>query len=334
MPALPLEHILPILLPLNFDKNKKIVYSKIDNLFCLIYKCKFFRKKGGYLLSQTNKHNPKYTYFSNFSTTELENLLAADFHISDITSLSIEDLYIILEILSSRKKNSDPPNDFSIDSGWNSFKNDYLPLLSEYPSIFDLSNNPKQPKFTILSFRSIAAIIISLLIIPSMLTITPAQNIFLHIANWTKETFWFSNTPDANEYNDNTTLNIDIENDFNHVKIPPNLLPTWMPDGFQFKYDEKIENSGQEVLILFFENSSADSFISITISYLFSDVSKIYEKDNTDVIIYQQNNTDYYIMNNIDTVTAIWKNNSFECQIDGSITKEELKKIIDSIPSE
>lgn len=64
----------------------------------------------------------------------------------------------------------------------------------------------------------------------------------------------------------------------------------------------------------------------------YAEVSNIYEKDNTKVTIYQKNGIDYYLLSNLNTNTAIWKNDSFECQIDGDISIDELKQIIDSIP--
>ena len=109
-------------------------------------------------------------------------------------------------------------------------------------------------------------------------------------------------------------------------------MPTWLPDGFVQKDLTGYENSSEKVVYISFENEGNHSFLNITISYLYAEVSNIYEKDNTKVTIYQKNGIDYYLLSNLNTNTAIWKNNSFECQIDGDISIDELKQIIDSIP--
>ena len=59
----------------------------------------------------------------------------------------------------------------------------------------------------------------------------------------------------------------------------------------------------------------------------------IYEKDSEGVVIYQKDGIDYYIISNLNTISAVWKYSSFECQISGNIEKEDLIKMIDSIPS-
>ena len=82
-----------------------------------------------------------------------------------------------------------------------------------------------------------------------------------------------------------------------------------------------------------YENDSSPEFFNISVSYFLSNPTVIYEKDAGDVVIYQKDGIDYYIMSNLNTITAIWKVDSFECQISGNIEREDLIKMIDSIPS-
>ena len=48
-------------------------------------------------------------------------------------------------------------------------------------------------------------------------------------------------------------------------------------------------------------------------------------------LIYSKDNIDFYIMKNIDEFVVLWKIDNFECQLSGTISREEFMKIIDSI---
>ena len=111
------------------------------------------------------------------------------------------------------------------------------------------------------------------------------------------------------------------------------MLPTYLPDGYTFDLQEGYETEQIKFLTLFYTGETEDLFLSLNIVYFYENINTPYEKDSSDITIYQKNGIDYYIMGNLNTNTAIWKNNSFEFQIDGTISLEELTKIIDYIPS-
>lgn len=280
-----------------------------------------------------NKLKVSYRYYSSLTTPELEKILKLDFFASD-EELSPETINIILNILKSRENTE--KNEFNVDKSWDSFISNYLPFVEKNSSIFDSPNTiPIKTKIkeTFYKKRNLAAVLVmSIIIFNAFSTTTPAQDLFSYIANWTKEIFWFNNDNASADY-DQSTLKLDLENNYNFTNIPDNLLPTRIPEGFIEKSVDSYENSSEKVVYILFENEKEDSFFSITISQLLTDITKIYEKDDLEVVIYQKNGSDYYLMNNLNTSTAIWKNGVFECQIDGTITVKELKEIINSIPN-
>lgn len=148
------------------------------------------------------------------------------------------------------------------------------------------------------------------------------------MANWTKDTFWFSHSEEAN-----VSLKAEFDTVFSPMEIPEYLLPTWIPDHFMKVSESGYDLKGQKQKSFFYESDSSSDFFSISVSYLRSNPTVIYEKDTEEVVIYQKDGVDYYIMSNLNTITAVWKVGSFECQISGNIEREDLIKMIDSIPS-
>ena len=69
---------------------------------------------------KTSTSKNKYLYFNNFTTSELKSLITSDFY-SENASLDSDELYIILQILEEREKNTDNNNKYNVLDCWKSF---------------------------------------------------------------------------------------------------------------------------------------------------------------------------------------------------------------------
>ena len=69
---------------------------------------------------KTSTSKNKYLYFNNFTTSELKSLITSDFY-SENASLDSDELYIILQILEEREKNTDNNNKYNVQDFWKSF---------------------------------------------------------------------------------------------------------------------------------------------------------------------------------------------------------------------
>ena len=58
-----------------------------------------------------------------------------------------------------------------------------------------------------------------------------------------------------------------------------------------------------------------------------------FEKDDTPVEEYDHNGQAFYILSNIDSLTATSYDGAYMTMIYGVLTREEIKAVIDSIPS-
>lgn len=284
-------------------------------------------------MKKENLSQNKHTYFSSLSEQELKNLLIADFQSTDGELLTAEEIDMILGILSEREKAAGIPAEKEAEKSWESFVENYLPLAEQGITLYDYPKEPSQQKRIgkkgFFHGRNIvAAVFVCCLILGTFSATTNARELFSNAANWTKDTFWFSH---QNE--ENAPLKAEFDAVLSPIEIPEYLLPTWIPDHFTKTLEDGYELKSEVFHKFFYESDSSSEFFGISVSYFFSDPTVIYEKDDGEVVIYQKDGIDYYIMSNLNTITAIWKVGSFECQISGNIEREDLIKMIDSIPS-
>ena len=151
------------------------------------------------------------------------------------------------------------------------------------------------------------------------------------IGRWTEETFHFTTASSQPEQKDIVALQEAADT----CQIPSNLIPTWYPDGFEPSEPQidRIENYMDSILCLY-NNVESDRSYSITISqYYDTDFleSLAFEKDNKKVRQYNSNGKIFYIMSNLDALTATWSDGIFVETISGQLNNHEIELLIDSI---
>lgn len=156
-------------------------------------------------------------------------------------------------------------------------------------------------------------------------------NVFGYLAQWTGEKLSFivnwGKAPEP-EYL------VEFRDMLGEHKIPPELAPTWYPEGVQTEgpiYDEG--NLFCDSVGIFFAFKDGRGF-SVCVDRYFSpeDIGRdIVEKDTVDADPYTRNERTFYISSNNNTVTATWADGLLSERISGDLSVEEVKKIIDSI---
>ncbi len=118
--------------------------------------------------------------------------------------------------------------------------------------------------------------------------------------------------------------------------ITDKLFPTWMPEGFEQEYVEVTRWYEPD------EVDQSDNFVDFFANYVNGDKSFSVntcplclaggiEKDDRPVLKYTAGGIDYYIMHNLDCLTAAAIVGEREVMFYGDVTVEEMKKMIDSI---
>ena len=265
-------------------------------------------------MTKTNTPKNNYSYFNSLTTSELKNLITSDFY-SENASMDTDELYAILQILEERESDSkyDPQN------LWKSFTDHYLPLAKSKISLYESFCHYK----TMRSKRLVIFIILIVFVVAISAT---------GIAKKFMNALPISTAKYFDSHEEVTLLSKeDLQELFELSTLPEHIVPTWLPPELVLTDKASCKNSSYEYIHLHYDNPTNTEYLNLSISYLKTDVASYYEKDDTPVEIYIKDNVNFYIMKNIDDIVVVWKVDNFECHLSGTISREEIMKIIDSI---
>lgn len=277
-----------------------------------------------------------YTDLDRLTTEQLEELLRADLDAPDQSNEAV--IFHILEVIEQREKENPTGRLPDADQAWAEFKQFYDIPEGEGQSLYpvrdrreDAAPAAPMPK----SHRPRKGLIIAAVLIALFAGMLTAQaagfDVLGAIGRWTEETFHFTTASSQPEQKDIVALQEAADT----CQIPSNLIPTWYPDGFEPSEPQidRIENYMDSILCLY-NNVESDRSYSITISqYYDTDFleSLAFEKDNKKVRQYNSNGKIFYIMSNLDALTATWSDGIFVETISGQLNNHEIELLIDSI---
>lgn len=112
--------------------------------------------------------------------------------------------------------------------------------------------------------------------------------------------------------------------------VEGNLAPTWLPEGFTltreyldhiwggwFRFCYEKDGTPLEIALRYRENGQGQS--------------GLYNKDKADVEDYVSHEQTHYLFSDGAQSVAVWANGGYECSIRGSISRDELKRMVDSV---
>lgn len=273
------------------------------------------------------------TYWDQLSTEQLEDILRAD--IASPNQTNDETVFHILEVLEKREKENPSGRLPDTDQAWQEFQKYYNIPEGEGESLYPIRNTQEKrsasvPTKTRHVFRPrkilvVAAVLI--LMFGGMLTAQAAGvDVFGAIGRWTEETFHFDIVQD----NDRTSL---FQETATQAKIPQDFVPTWVPDGFEGAEPQvdTVENYMTSIICVY---SNQEKTYSVDIEHYYNKAyieTLVIEKDDTNVCSYESNGKTFYIMSDMEYLTATWTDGTFVETISGQLSMDEIKTIIDSI---
>lgn len=284
------------------------------------------------------KNYEKYAFLDRLTTEQLEELLYADFALPESGDEDV--IFHILEVIEKREKDQPTSDIPDVEKSWADFQKYYeIPEgheMSLYPSkLLDTSTHESEVKDHVFSKhqtrisirhifkQSFVAAVAIAFILGGMIAVQAAGiDVFGAIGRWTDETFHFTPTSQGT-----------IQEIFAESSIDKSLIPTWIPEGFENSEPTIIDTELSFMVNVEFENNN-NQFFSINIrEYHSPDYINTYlfEKDTNGVTTYSHGTMTFYILENLDTLTATWSNGILVEQISGNISMDELKAIIDSI---
>lgn len=157
------------------------------------------------------------------------------------------------------------------------------------------------------------------------------MNVFGNLAQWTDELFFF--IPSVSENPHNSEYHAEFRQALEEQGMPGDLALAWYPKGFTVKKLEAWDNEMGKLVEYCFQNEEGEAFSVSVDKYnvAVNIMSSPYEKDSGDVELYTSNERTFYIMSNVNTVTAAWSEGTLAETIRGQISVAEAKKMIDSM---
>ena len=288
-------------------------------------------------MAQKNQYESD-DYLDQLSMEQLEELLRADFASSDPENEQA--VFHILEVMEKREKENPTGRLPDTDQAWKEFQQYYNIPEGEGQSLYPVRSDPetqsaptstkKSRRFRPRKILVVAAVLV--LMFGGMLTAQAAGlDVFGAIGRWTEEKFHFEISPTSED----GTTDYTFREASREKGLPQNLIPTWYPKGFESSepIDDSVEDYVDSVYCEYINKEENRSYLTMVSRYYDSNsiAATVYEKDDTEIEIYENNGRNFYIMSNLDTLTATWSDGKMSIDISGQLEINELKHIIDSI---
>lgn len=282
------------------------------------------------------------------STEELEELLALSFSMEDGAETDEAYITTIMEVIREReeKETDQEKRQAEVDAAWREFQ-EYRAERdrekAEADGMADASGKfpgepsrpqekartAKKPGRVLRSCAAAAAVIVLL----CGTAYAFGWNIFQALADWTAETFQFLTgaEPRMSDHGvfENLYQSVAMETD-----VP--TVPRWAPEGtgeVEQPRSSIREDRTRVVGNYLIEDREFTVRINIYNS-IPENYQGLYQKNGIDVQTYEVGGVVHYITENVDNVSAMWTNGCIEGYIQGDLSIEELKFMIDSIYEE
>lgn len=288
------------------------------------------------------ENSKKYPGLEQLSTPELEELLRQDLVTSEDDDASMALITEIMEVIDARE--TQIPSPIDADTAWQTFlarnvthttafgsPDTSLQEVTEPPSSnvvsFPSTEPPKRRK-KLRWFISFAAV---LCLLTCFLTISATgKDVTKFLVEWSNHTFSFM--PD--ELSVSRLDSADYDQMKSKVATLTDLpvLPTRYPAGADLMQIEDNPAFMSEGVTFVFSSPRGGFSISVNVFHSASENSSgQYEKNPGPLEEYYVGGIPHYIAKNIDTYTAVWRNENLECSIQGDLSIDQLKAMIDSI---
>lgn len=278
----------------------------------------------------SENQNRDYSRFDNMTTEELEDILRLDASAPEGEESDTELLLYVMGVLVDRKKNNCTGK--TALEAWESFQQNYLSDDELFPEDKPKHSGSRRTAPWLRRMVAAAAVVALLVCVPVTANAFSWEDLWNIVAYWAKETFSFVSgdpaevTEPDTEYNADASslqeLLLDCEHD-------PSIIPTWIPEGFVLEKVERDITPAQEVYRASYLFGDKQLRIRVK-TFIAADPYNI-EIEMDFVEVYIANNIEYLIFKNTDQLRAVWTTGSYECNISGDLSLDDIKMMIDSI---
>ena len=287
--------------------------------------------------SKSGRGNP--VDLDQLSTPELERLLRNDF-LASRGQTDPEFVAAAMEVIARRKDKTTPEVD--VDAAWEKFQARMKKELEQKESTPEAT--PELPPSGVQGSkrtrgrrwlrRTVAAAAVVAVLVCLSLVPVQGTSLLKTFVGWTDDTVSLFPKEDADkDAFFNNVMYQQVRETVSGLTDQP-LLPTWYPEGSTIIRVEENELNNAYNIIVIFSLDGKEFSLSIGVYNSADDLPTYqYEKNEGSVEEYYSNNIPHYIMGNMDQSSVIWRNGLSECSIQGFLSTDTLKQMIDSIYS-
>lgn len=287
----------------------------------------------------------RYAYLNRLSTKQLMELLHTDFESPE--GGKEEMIFQILGVIEKREEENPTGLIPDEDEAWSEFQQYYAipegencslyPTEAEEPGRGSRKTVRLYPRLKVVGLAAaIVAVIFGMMITAQAFGL----DVFGAIGRWTDETFQFtSNSGEAAQFDSGMAGKTENGSYYNSIlsgveecKIRNDIVPTWFPEGATMEKLEIVKDEIADSVTAYFTIGEEEYFfVDIMRCGALSADSFIFEKDDTPVEQHLVGTKMFYIMSNLDTMTATWSDGTVIVSVVGNIPVEKIKTILDSI---
>ena len=268
-----------------------------------------------------------FSKYDAMDTQTLEEILRLDAESPEGSGSDTELLLYVMGVLADRRHENNTGK--TAQEAWESFQQNYAPEKAP-------SEGKKSAGKGIRWLRRLTAAVAAVVLVVLLPLTAEAfswKDVWNVVAKWAKETFSFVGSEAATvcepsaEYDGEcaSLQELLIKN-----KVEPSIVPTWIPDGFNFKAAKKYLSPAQRIFIAYYTNGEKELRIHVQ-DYVRDEFQKIEIENSPEVYVTDGSGIEYYIFENIDQMQVIWTIDHYECTISGDVSVEQAKKMVNSI---
>lgn len=275
----------------------------------------------------------KHLGLEQMSTEELEDLLRREVAASED---NLDLILAIMEVIKGREVEQDPLIDE--DTAWNTFlARNNLPAsteqsteTSEQTAKENGVSAPTKKRAHKKLYMGISVAVLLCLLSSIMLFTAVGSNGNQDDVNWSEHLFSFGKKEPSFAALDDASFKQAQDAVSALTDLP--VLPAKYPAGSALIQIEENSSFQMDNVVLVFSVPDGEYSISVTVEKdSQADTYTVYEKEAGSPESYYVQGIPHYIMRNTDHTVAVWRNENVECCIQGHVSIDEMKTIIDSI---
>jgi hypothetical protein len=267
-----------------------------------------------------------FSKYDEMTTEELEEILRLDAEMIDGQESDTEILLYVMEVLTQRKKQAGQTGN-TAQEAYETFTQHYLPEIDNTDPVPVKRNKPATRSLRWARALAATAAVLALLITCSVTAKAFGVDVWKAVIQWTQETFHFGEWGNSNP--DNNLQFESLQEALEEGNTPTWLAPTWFPEGFKLADVTTSMTPMQKIYRA--KYTKGEQYLIITVQDYLDGEPHYEEQSEGFVEEYKVAGITYYLFSNNKTVRTVWIYDSYECDISGRVTIDELKKMIDSI---